>query len=106
MPDRATPSEGKKKRDPFTFTAEVPAFFQKVFEGEDGTRPAGVNMITGGMGTPLNALLYPSLLMEKPKISGERDDWFSFSKDWENYFETLKATHPGVELGITYFWSF
>ena len=87
--------EGKKKKDPFTFTAGVPPFFKKISEG--GPKTAGVNMISGGVG--FNPVLYPSLLMEKPKFSGERDDWYSFSKDWENYVETVKATHPGVELG-------
>ena len=69
-----------------------------VGEGE-GNKSATVNMVSGAAGSAFNPMLYPSLLMEKPRFSGERDDWYSFSKDWESYVETVKATHPGVELG-------
>ena len=56
-----------------------------------------VNMIHGGL-SGLSPFLLPSLLGDKPKFSGEREDWFTFSKEWENYVGILRATHAGTPL--------
>ena len=61
--------------------------------------PFIVGMMGGGCPPAMmSPIRYPALLADKPKFFGSREDWFTFSKEWEGYVETIKATQVGLEL--------